>query len=131
MPAFGRALRISAVRTAKERPDEPAPWCVTNKGAVPTGEVRYAWWVMARVSVFDSRKISRSKYRVQGIWSSVLLFGDLYKYKHSKEEYEMGTRLTLRAAQIDSGSGRVLWFQLRMRTRQRTPKRSHRQLEVP
>lgn len=40
MPALGRRLRISELRTAKERPEEPAPWCVTKSGPLPTGEVR-------------------------------------------------------------------------------------------
>jgi hypothetical protein len=40
MPAVGSFLRISAVRAAKERPEEPPPWCVTKRGAVPMGEVR-------------------------------------------------------------------------------------------
>ncbi len=39
-PAEGRRLRISAPRTAKERPDEPAPWCITKSGPLPTGDVR-------------------------------------------------------------------------------------------
>ena len=32
MPADGRRFRISALSTANERPDEPAPWCVTKSG---------------------------------------------------------------------------------------------------
>ena len=40
MPALGRRLRISELRTAKERPEEPAPWCVTKRGPLPTGDVR-------------------------------------------------------------------------------------------
>lgn len=40
MPALGRRLRISELRTAKERPEEPAPWWVTKRGPLPTGEVR-------------------------------------------------------------------------------------------
>jgi hypothetical protein len=39
-PAAGSSLRISAVRVAKERPEEPAPWCVTKREAEPVGEVR-------------------------------------------------------------------------------------------
>ena len=40
MPAAGSSLRISAVSVAKERPEEPAPWCVTKRGADPVGEIR-------------------------------------------------------------------------------------------
>ena len=40
MPALGASFLISELRTAKERPDDPAPWCVMNKGPFPFGEVR-------------------------------------------------------------------------------------------
>jgi hypothetical protein len=40
MPAEGSFLRISAVRAAKERPEEPAPWWATKRGAGPVGDVR-------------------------------------------------------------------------------------------
>jgi len=46
MPAFGSRLRISALRTANERPEDPAPWWVTKRGdlllvpLVAAGEVR-------------------------------------------------------------------------------------------
>lgn len=42
IPADGRRFLISDVRTAKDRPEEPAPWWVTNNGPLPTGDVRYA-----------------------------------------------------------------------------------------
>lgn len=42
MPAEGRTLRISEATRAKERPEEPAPWCITNKGPDKFGGVRYA-----------------------------------------------------------------------------------------
>lgn len=32
MPAEGRRFLISAERTAKERPEDPAPWWVTKRG---------------------------------------------------------------------------------------------------
>jgi hypothetical protein len=32
MPAAGRRFLISAPSTAKDRPELPAPWCVTNNG---------------------------------------------------------------------------------------------------
>lgn len=31
-PADGNLLRISAASTANDKPEEPAPWCVTNNG---------------------------------------------------------------------------------------------------
>lgn len=40
IPAAGSSLRISALRVAKDRPEEPAPWCVTKRGAEPVGEIR-------------------------------------------------------------------------------------------
>jgi hypothetical protein len=40
IPDPGSNFRISAVRAAKERPDEPAPWCVTKSGEEPVGEVK-------------------------------------------------------------------------------------------
>lgn len=41
IPAEGSRFFSSDVRAAKERPEEPAPWCVMNRGAVgPMGEVR-------------------------------------------------------------------------------------------
>lgn len=43
IPAEGSTLRISEATRAKERPEEPAPWCVTNKGPDEFGGVRYAW----------------------------------------------------------------------------------------
>ncbi len=38
-PALGRALRMADVNRANERPEEPAPWCVTNRGPLPVGGV--------------------------------------------------------------------------------------------
>ena len=32
-PAPGSALRSSKPTTANDRPDEPAPWCITKRGA--------------------------------------------------------------------------------------------------
>ena len=40
MPASGRAFRISEARTAKERPEEPAPWWVMKRGLLAAGGVR-------------------------------------------------------------------------------------------
>jgi hypothetical protein len=41
MPAVGRRVRRERARAAKERPEEPAPWCVIKSGAVgEVGEVR-------------------------------------------------------------------------------------------
>lgn len=43
VPAAGSTFRISEAMRAKERPEEPAPWWVTNKGPEELGGVRYAW----------------------------------------------------------------------------------------
>ena len=39
-PAVGRSLRSSEAKTAKERPEEPAPWWVTKSGPEDVGGVR-------------------------------------------------------------------------------------------
>ena len=40
MPAEGSILVISVKKAAKERPEEPAPWCVTINGPLPEDGVR-------------------------------------------------------------------------------------------
>ena len=35
IPASGRSFWISLLNAANERPDEPAPWCVTINGPEP------------------------------------------------------------------------------------------------
>ena len=40
IPAVGRSLRSSEAKTAKERPEEPAPWWVTKSGPEEVGGVR-------------------------------------------------------------------------------------------
>ena len=55
-------MRISDESTAKERPEDPAPWWKMKSGDLEVGaagELRYAWWVMLVVG--DLRWRSRSK----------------------------------------------------------------------
>ena len=68
MPADGNLFRISKVNVAKDKPDEPAPWCMTKSGPLPTGEVKYAWKVLPVAA--SGRKSSRSKKVVHVIGSS-------------------------------------------------------------
>lgn len=42
IPAAGMAFRISVAKHAKERPEEPAPWWVTNRGPEEVGGEKYA-----------------------------------------------------------------------------------------
>ena len=39
-PAFGRIFWIAVVKTANERPEEPAPWWVTKRGPSSSGGAR-------------------------------------------------------------------------------------------
>jgi len=40
MPADGRSFRIEVASKAKDRPAEPAPWCVMKRGPLGRGGVR-------------------------------------------------------------------------------------------
>lgn len=40
MPAFGTRALISLARHAKDRPEEPAPWWVTNRGPDERGGLK-------------------------------------------------------------------------------------------